>query len=87
MCQLCHISTITSNGRWPNPMTSAVKDVCFLVTICHDQHAAWQANSRSASTSPKKLDKSSSSKNPADAPKELLENACLLATAVKDLEE
>lgn len=85
-CQLCYIRTITNNGRWPNPLTSAVKDVCFLTKICHDEHAAWQANSRG----PSKLTKSDESKRPkknASAPKHLLENACPLATAVKDLEE
>ena len=48
MCQLCTITTIVNNLRWPTPLQPLVTDIKDLVPTAHAEALAYQAASKAA---------------------------------------
>ena len=72
MCQLCGITTPTTNGRWPKPLEHPIADVNFLVTCGHDEFIAFQKTKQSDKKAP--------------TTEKLLDVLRLLASALEELE-
>ena len=70
MCQLCAITDISTQARWPKALEPSIKDIDFLITTAHDEYEANKAACQNKTT----------------IPASLLDVLRLLATAIDELE-